>query len=483
MTPDHFINGTWEQGAGASICLTSACTGESRGSINSSSEEQIERALIAAKNAFPAWAGKTLEQRIEILEKYAQLLVEHKDQLARSISAEAGKPHWEALTEAGAMAGKFALSVKAHQTRCAEFGDAPSRVRFKPHGVIVVLGPFNFPGHLPNGHIIPALLAGNTVVFKPSELTPQTAILMLQLLEKAGVPNGVINLLQGGGDIGAALSNHSIPDGIFFTGSSRTGLAIKAANAHNGKILALEMGGNNPLVVTEVADLAATALIIIQSAFLTAGQRCTCARRLILVENSHTDALIQKLVSMTSNITIGPPDAEPAPFMGPVINAQAATSVIKRQEELTSNGAKALLEARIISAGTGFVSPAIIDVTGTHVSDTETFGPLLQIIRVADLPEAIRVANDTAYGLSAGLLSDEPAHYLLFRNQINAGIVNYNQQLTGASGAAPFGGIGISGNHRPSAFFAADYCCYPVASIELDKISAPATPPPGIKLI
>ncbi len=482
MNNDHLINGSWETGAGPSITLINPCTGEPRGLIKNSSTEQIERAFTAAQDTFPVWSYTSIDLRIELLENYAEILADKKEELAKAISTDTGKPHWEALTEAGAMIGKIALSISAHHTRCAEFGNAPSKVTFKPHGVITVIGPFNFPGHLPNGHIVPALLAGNTVVYKPSELTPTTAILMVNLLESAGIPAGVINLLQGDGKVGAQLTEHPIPKGVFFTGSSRTGHVIKASNTSNGKILALEMGGNNPLVVTKTDDITATALLIIQSAFLTAGQRCTCARRLILVENESTAELLEKLTSMSAKILIGHPSADPAPFIGPVITSAAALAVIERQQELIALGGKPLLKAKIIVPNTGFVSPAIIDITSCEIPEHETFGPLLQITRVPDLDTAISEANNTAYGLSAGIFASNPEHYQHFKTQINAGIVNWNQQLTGASGAAPFGGVGLSGNHRPSAYFAADYCSYPVASIEQNQIVLPVTLPPGIHI-
>ena len=442
MNLSLFVNGSWTPGAGETISLTDPCTGENSPHVfSSATEEQAETALLTARKAFPDWASTDLEDRKVILRRYAELLEVNQDQIAATISADTGKPLWESKTEATAMRGKIEISITAQEKRCAEFGNNPSITRYRPHGVVVVLGPFNFPGHLPNGHIVPALLAGNTVVFKPSELTPRTANLMVKLLLEAQVPAGAIQLLHGKGNIGAYLTHHDLPDAIFFTGSSATGKRITAANAHRpGRMVALEMGGNNPLVIGDMNQLEATCLTIIQSAFITAGQRCTCARRLIIIENEQTDSLLERLIQMTQSIQVGCPKDDPPPFMGPVITPAAAQQVIDAQAQLINQGAQVLLEATLLKEGTGLVSPGILDVTDVQErSDQETFGPLLQVIRVANLDEAIVEANNTVYGLSAGIISNNANHYERFRNEVKAGLINWNQQLTGASSAAPFG--------------------------------------------
>ena len=493
MTDNLFINGTWQTGEAPPTPLIDPCTGAQTDELPGASEKQVEAALQAARHAFPAWADRAIGERADILLRYADLLRGNAEELTLAISRETGKPPWEARAEANAMIAKVDISLKAQQTRCAPFGSDPSRTRFRPHGVIAVLGPFNFPGHLPNGHLVPALLAGNAIVLKPSEHTPRTAILMTRLLAEAGIPDGVLNLVHGAGETGARLCGHHQIDGIFFTGSSRTGKAIAQANADRpGRILALEMGGNNPLVVAEAPDPDAAALAIVQSAFLTAGQRCTCARRLVLVENDAnggkdaTEALLARLLSITENLRIAPPPASPdeaEAFCGPLIPPGGARSVLHAQKKLIEAGARPLLEAALLRENTGLLSPAILDLTSmTDRPDEEVFGPLLQIIRVPGLDAAIAEANATRYGLAAGLLSPNPGHYRRFRHRVRAGIINWNQQLTGASSASPFGGTGDSGNHRPSAFFAADYCNRPVASMESPALSLPAELPPGVTL-
>lgn len=428
----------------------------------------VADAFAGARRAFPAWSGLPFEQRAAILQRYADELRQQADATSALISAETGKPRSEALTEVKSMAGKIALSIEAYQRRCAEFAAGSARTRFKPHGILGVLGPYNFPGHLPNGHIVPALLAGNCVVFKPSELTPKTGRHLVELLHLCGLPAGVLQLVQGAAATGQALVSHPELNGLLFTGSARTGeqLALHFAR-RPGKILALEMGGNNPLIVWEPSHIPTALTQTLQSAFQTAGQRCTCARRLILPAGPSGDRFLELLVQEAEGLHFGPPDADPEPFAGPVIRLEIAQKLLQTQETWQKQGARCLLAMRHLRPATGFLSPGIWEIPPSlQLPDEEYFGPLLQVYRASSFPDALRLANATAYGLAAGLISANPGLYQQFYHTIRAGIINWNQPLTGASGAAPFGGIGRSGNFRPSAFFAADYCAYPVASIE-----------------
>jgi succinylglutamic semialdehyde dehydrogenase len=322
------------------------------------------------------------------------------------------------------------------------------------------------------------------VLFKPSELTPKVAELTVKCWIDAGLPEGVLNLLQGGRETGIALAANQGIDGLFFTGSSRTGNALHQQFAGRpDKILALEMGGNNPLVVDQVADVEAAVYTVIQSAFISAGQRCTCARRLLVPEGAWGDAFLERLVQVTRTIEVGAFDQQPPPFMGSVISLHAADALLAAQEQLLANGALALLEMIQPQTTAALLTPGIIDVTEVSDSlDEELFGPLLQVIRYVDFDSAIALANDTQYGLAAGLLSDSEARYQQFWLESRAGIVNWNKQLTGAASSAPFGGVGASGNHRASAYYAADYCAYPVASLESSNLTLPATLTPGVRL-
>ncbi len=418
---------------------------------------------------------------------FAEKVKQNSELIAETIAKETGKPLWETRTEAGAMAGKIGISIRAYHERTGEATREAAGnqivLRHRPLGVMAVFGPYNFPGHLPNGHIVPALLAGNTVVFKPSEQTPMTGELAMKLWEEAGLPQGVINLVQGAKETGVALADAKGIDGILFTGSANTGHILhKQFAGQPDKMLALEMGGNNPMVISEqYGDLDATVYTIIQSAFISAGQRCTCARRLYVPVGQSGDQLISKLVKATDDIVVDQPFAEPAPFMGPQISKAAADFILRAQENLNSLGGVSLLEAKAGQAA--FVTPGIIDVTAIEsLPDEEYFGPLLQVVRYKGLESAVELANDTRFGLSAGLVSTDDREWEYFVDHIRAGIVNRNRQLTGASGDAPFGGPGASGNLRPSAYYAADYCAYPMASMEGDETLLPATLSPGVKI-
>ena len=346
-------------------------------------------------------------------------------------------------------------------------------LRHKPHGVMAVLGPYNFPAHLPNGHIVPALIAGNAVIFKPSEKTPAVGEFLVKCFHAAKIPEGVIQCLSGGPAQGKALVEHPGVDGVLFTGSARAGIAINRRLADNpGKIVALEMGGNNPIVIADTPKIDDAAALIVQSAFTSAGQRCTAARRLIVVD-SMANKIVPAVKALAERLIVGEPFADPQPFMGPVIDNETADLLMESFVALISRGGSAVLPMRRPEAGLPFVTPSLIDATEmSDRPDIELFGPLLQIVRVADLEAAIAEANATRYGLSASLIGGTPQDFERFWNEIRAGIINWNRPTNGASSAAPFGGIGWSGNHRPSAYYTADYCAFPVVSSEADTPKA-----------
>ncbi|NBF08612.1 succinylglutamate-semialdehyde dehydrogenase [Pseudomonas sp. Fl4BN1] len=483
-----YIAGQWLAGQGEAFTSLNPVTQAVVWSGNGATAAQVDSAVQAARQAFPAWAKRSLEERISVLEAFAASLKSRADELARCIGEETGKPLWEAATEVTSMVNKISISVQSYRERTGEksgpLGDATAVLRHKPHGVVAVFGPYNFPGHLPNGHIVPALLAGNSVLFKPSELTPKVAELTVQCWIDAGLPSGVLNLLQGARETGIALAANPGIDGLFFTGSSRTGNHLHQQFAGRpDKILALEMGGNNPLVVEQVADLDAAVYTIIQSAFISAGQRCTCARRLLVPEGAWGDTLLARLVAVSATLDVGAYDQQPAPFMGSVISLGAARALMDAQQQLLAKGGVALLEMTQPQAQAALLTPGILDVTAVaERPDEELFGPLLQVIRYADFDGAIAEANRTQYGLAAGLLSDSAERYQQFWLESRAGIVNWNKQLTGAASSAPFGGVGASGNHRASAYYAADYCAYPVASLETPSLVLPSTLTPGVRL-
>jgi succinylglutamic semialdehyde dehydrogenase len=461
-------------------------TGETVWTGRAANPEDVNRAVVAAERAFDDWSSQSITRRIDLLNAFANQLKHRKSELVEMICRETGKPRWESGTEVDAMIGKVAISIDAHDKRrhetSSETAGVMSAARYKPFGVVAVLGPFNFPGHLPNGHIVPALLAGNTVVFKPSELTPGVAQLTAETWQTSGLPPGVFNLVQGDRETGSALVQHPAVAGVFFTGSFNVGRAINRALADQpGKIAALEMGGNNPLIVHDISDLAAAAYWTIWSSFITAGQRCSCARRLIVPEGAGGDAFVDRLVKLTQRIVVGPYTQTPEPFMGPVITDAAAAKLLAAQDDLRSRGARSLVEMKSLGPRKAMLSPGVIDVTDAEDRpDEEWFGPLLQLIRVRNFDDAISEANATKFGLAAGLFSDDRALFDRFYRRSRAGVVNFNRPLTGASSALPFGGVGNSGNNRPSAYFAADYCSYPVATMEIERLTMPKALSPGI---
>ncbi|RJG42338.1 succinylglutamate-semialdehyde dehydrogenase [Motilimonas pumila] len=482
------LNGLWQQGEGETLLSINPATHEVCWQGRQASAQQVHHAVIAARHAFMAWQRRTQAERILVVEAYVAQLKLRQEDLIVTICEEMGKPLWEAATEVTAMINKASISIESQQQRCpdkkAALGPAVSYLRHRAHGVLAVFGPFNFPGHLANGHIIPALLAGNCVVFKPSELTPKVGQMMADCWLQAGLPCGVLNLVQGRIEVGQALLQEPQLDGVCFTGSSDTGHAIHRQFAGQpDKLLALEMGGNNPLMVTQVSHVPAAVHEIIQSAYITSGQRCTCARRLLLPRNRHGDDLLVQLSVAVKAIKVAPGNAEPAPFMGPVITLSAAEKLLAQQQALISKGATAIVPMRQIKPDSALLSPGLLLVDDiAELDDEEIFGPLLQVQRYDSFEQGINLANATRFGLAAALLSDDAQEFEHFSLAVRAGIVNWNKATTGAASSAPFGGVGASGNHRPSAYYAADYCAYPVASIEVEKLVLPPQLSPGLDL-
>lgn len=454
------------------LSSTNPATGEQiwSGKIGDAAAE-----VVTARAAFPAWASHSVAYRFEAMRRFANIVRSKEMAFAELIARETGKPLWEAKTEVGAVVNKVEISIEAYSERTPQRkleGELTNRVSInhKPHGVLAVLGPYNFPAHLPNGHIVPALIAGNAVVFKPSEKTPATGAFLVDCFHEAEIPEGVVRLLIGGPEQGKALAAEPGIDGLLFTGSARAGQSLHKQFAETpNKILALELGGNNPLVVWGAKLIDAAAAIVVQSAYLSAGQRCTAARRLI-VEKGKEGPLLDAVLKLVDRLIVDEPFAKPQPFMGPVVDMAAADHVEEQWGALVKKGGKPIRPLERLEKGKPFLSPAIIDVTDVKDRpDEEIFGPVLQVIRVKDFDAAITEANNTRFGLAASLISGNPDLYQRFWTQVRAGVINWNKPTNGAPSNAPFGGIGLSGNHRPSALYAADYCAYPVTSSEADR--------------
>jgi succinylglutamic semialdehyde dehydrogenase len=463
-----YIQNQWSLGKGKLLKSMNPLTGEILWEGNFANATQLNAAMHAAHKSHDEWSAESIQTRIKIIRKFYALLEKNKLTMTKLISDETGKTHADAASEVAATLAKLNNSILAFKKRTGSqknsIGTMEATLQHSSHGVMSVVGPFNFPLHLPNGHITPALIAGNTIVYKPSESTPMVAEYMMMLWDKAGLPAGVINMIHGGKDIVQGLCKHSINNGLLFTGSYKVGKQINKIMAdYPEKILALELGGNNPLVVWSTKKLNAAADIIFESAFISSGQRCTCARRLILPNNKNGKKILAKLKQKIQSLSYADPlDL----YYGPLISPKATEGFLAFQDKLIHLGAKTILKARKVRGSFNLVTPSLINITGmTKSYDKENFGPMLQVFFADTFDEAVEEANNTKYGLAAGLISDNEKLFDGFVRRINAGVINFNSTTTGASGAFPFGGIGRSGNLRPAGFYAADYCAWPKASI------------------
>lgn len=484
----NFINGEWKDTLGESFNSYSPVNEELLWNGNKSTIDDVNLAVESAKIAFRTWSELEVADRIKYLELYVDILKENKEKLAKYISYEVGKPLWEAITEVNSMIGKLEPSIEALELRNKtiirdQIDGSKSVTKFKPHGVVAIIGPYNFPGHMPNGHIMAALLAGNTVVLKPSEKVPFVSEKIMELWERANLPKGVINMVQGDKNTGESLCLNSNVNGVFFTGSKKAGQRIEELCLHK-KICVLEMGGNSPFIVWDTQNIDGAVITTIQSSFITSGQRCSTARRLIVPDNEFGNTFLDRLVKVSKNIKIGKPEDKEEPFMCSLQSKELVDNIINKQEELIKKGGKVLLEAkRIDELGKAFITPGIIDVTDiSKVIDEEIIGPFIQVTRVNEFSEALNTANNTCYGLAAGIITEDKDLYKIFEREIKAGVISLNKQLTGASKFAPFGGIKDSGNYRPSGFLATDYCTYAVAFAEIEKVQDIKDLPKGIRL-
>jgi succinylglutamic semialdehyde dehydrogenase len=438
----------------------------------------VDAELAHARAAWPDWAARPLTVRVERVRRFTNVVRARAEELADLIARETGKPLWEARLEVEAVTARVEQAITAYAERSAQRKldgalGARSAVRHKPHGVLGVITPYTSPAAIPNGHIVPALIAGNTVVLKPSEHSVATARFLVDCYVAAGIPDGAVRLLVGNAEQGKALAAHPQLDGLLFTGSARAGLALHRLFAEAPhKLLALELGGNNPIVAWDLTDIYSAAALMVQSAFLSSGQRCTAARRLIVQDGAH-EPLLEQLLKITSRLIIGAPHDKPAPFAGAMIDNDAADAVQEQFLELLMKGGRPLKHMDRPVPDRPFLSPGIIDVTAlANRPDAEIFGPVLQVVRVPDFAAALKEANATRYGLAAALIGGSPNLYDRFWANMRAGIVNWNRPTISDVPKAPIGGVGFSGNLRAGGYYAADNCAYPVVSSEVEQARA-----------
>ena len=435
----------------------------------------LDATIKAARRAWPIWAAQPLATRIELLRRFTNEVRKEYDALADLIARETGKPLWDARNEVGNVIDLVEISVRAYSERNPRRKlnsalQGTSTLRHKPHGVMAVISPYCSPAEIPASHIIPALIAGNAVILKPSEYAPASAELLARCFHNAGIDPAVVQLLQGAGSQGLALALHPGVDGVLFTGSAQNGIALNRKLAANpGKLVSLNMGGNNPMIVWDTPKITDAAVLVIQSAFSGAGLRCTAIRRLI-VKSTLYDPLMEEVKKLADRIIVGEPMDEPAPFMGPMISSDHADQLTESFLYLLSHGGKAIKHMARPRGALPFVSPAIIDVTAmTERPDVELFGPLLQVSRCDDFDQAIAEANATRFGLCAALVGGSPQDYNRFWANSRAGMINWNRPTHNPAPSATQGGTGLSGNHRPSGYYTADQCAYPVSSTEMEQ--------------
>ena len=473
-----FINGDFHlpQKADESWSLKSPADFQDELMTVKASFADVDIACEAAKTAFKSWSALTIDDRIGYLRKLEAVFTEHKAQIAEVISRETGKPTWEALTESSALAGKIKITVEHSIDLIREvrvenaLPNIAGIIRYKPKGVLAVLGPFNFPAHLPNGHFIPALLAGNTVVFKPSDKTPAVGQILAEMFKKAEFPKGVFNLIQGQAEVGKRLAKHNLVDGVLFTGSYDVGLKIKKDTIeHYWKSLALEMGGKNASIIWEDADLDKAVYESVLGSYLTAGQRCSCTSRLFLHKNVF-DKFLDKFKKVTASLKIG--HWTENNFMGPLITEDSMQRFLRFQEIAQREGAEPIIRGqRLELSKKGFyVSPSAHLVkkfdTESVYQKSEIFGPDVAIYQVDDLEDTFAKVNSSNYGLVASIFTKNKEYYNQALNQLDVGLLNWNRTTNGASSKLPFGGTKKSGNGMPSAHFALYYCATPIASLE-----------------
>ncbi|MBI1304807.1 MAG: aldehyde dehydrogenase family protein [Phycisphaera sp.] len=472
QAPSDYIDGAFRPLSGDGIVTRDPARPSGVVWAGSPVAAHAEDAVAAARRAFPAWAALPLDTRRAHLERWRETCVKHAGRLAAAISREIGKVKWEAELEAKIVAEKVTITLEERVlARIAGFEVAAGAGKtgvctFRPHGVMTVLGPYNFPAHLPNGHIVPALLAGNTIVFKPSEKGASVGQLLAELAHEAGFPAGVFNVVQGGGAIASRLATHPEVDGVLFTGSFPVGRRILEANLDTpGRLVALEMGGSNPAVVTAKADLRRAAIECVRAAFATTGQRCTCTRR-IVVADSVADRFVPMVLRLASTLVVAAADDGVPAFMGPLVTAEARDAVLRAQAALAARG-RLLLEASALEREGFFLSPGAVEVERfeRRADEEEIFGPFVQISRARDLDDAIAQANATNFGLAASVFTDDRSEWEAFFAGVRAGCLNWNAGTAGASSKLPFGGLGRSGNHRPAGAFAVDSVAYPVATM------------------
>ena len=454
----------------------------------------IDESVMAARKAFMPWRRKKISERAEFLRKFKVAIQKRADEFTEIIAREVGRPAWEAKEELLALEVKIDVTLEEGM-RLVEKLEIPQVIegvlgasRRKPIGVTAVIGPYDFPAAQPCGHIVPALLAGNTVIFKPSEKAPLIGQLIADCFNEAELPPGVFNLLQGEKETGRRLCAHEGIDAILFTGSYEVGTRIKQDTLQqHWKLVLLQMGGKNPAIIWEDADLELALKDALVGGFISAGQRCTSMSR-IIIHHSHAEAFVERLHERAKAFVIGHPLDNP--FMGPLIDAGSVDRYMKFQGIAVREGCEPVMRGKTLELGKqgNYVAPSICLVKATSLEatkksvyqQTEIFGPNIAIIPVRTLEEAIAQANATQYGLAAAVYTKSRTIYEKCWEELQAGLINWNRPTITASARLPYGGLKKSGNHFATAVFSTLNSTYPVASLEDAERSVSSESFPGL---
>ena len=457
QTYRNFINGQWVESASQKTTdnVNPADTDDIIGTIRLATREEARGAVEAAAEAFRAWRSTPAPARGRIVARAARIMEESKEELASLLTREEGKTVGEARGELqrSINVAEFCAGESRRMNGETIPSELPSNFAYtlrQPHGVVAIVTPWNFPVAIPVWKLAPALVAGNTVVFKPATNTPATAVRITEIFAEAGLPAGVLNLILGSGsEAGDEIVSHRAVRAISFTGSNGVGVKLYEQAARRGVRVQCEMGGKNPVVILEDADMSLAVESTAQGAFGSTGQRCTATSRAVVVE-SVADEFVARLAERAKSLRLGNGmDAETE--VGPIVDASQFKSVLSYMDVAREDGAELVCGgAPAVGAGLGkgyFVKPTIFDrvTPDMRIAREEVFGPVLSVLRVKDFEEALVVANDSEYGLSSAVFTNDAARVFRFVDEIETGMTHVNSPTTGGEAHVPFGGIKSTG--------------------------------------
>src|SRR5215510_3866949 len=449
----NFINGKWVESISARTAsnINPANTDDVLGTVRQATREEARSAVEAAANAFRGWRSTPAPARGRIVAKAARLLEENKEELAQLLTHEEGKTIAESRGELqrSINVAEFCAGESRRMNGETIQSELPSNFAYtikQPLGVVACVTPWNFPVAIPVWKIAPALVAGNTVVFKPATLTPATGVRIVELFAEAGIPPGVLNLIIGSGsEAGDAIINHPAVKAVSFTGSNQVGIRLYEEVSRRGAKVQCEMGGKNPVVIMEDADMELAVESTAQGAFFSTGQRCTATSRAVVI-NKIADEFVERIVKRAQSIRIGD-GMNPQTEMGPSVDENQFKTVLEYLNIGREDGATLLCGGeRAFGNGLDkgyFVKPTVFDhvTPDMRIAREEIFGPVLGVIRVKDFDEAMQVANDTEFGLSSSIFTNDGPTIFRFVDEIETGMTHVNSPTTGGEAHIPFGGI------------------------------------------